>query len=125
MNNMKRDYEEGLIEASKVPEAVQSIIDRNWAVTSNLGDKVEEWNFIDTHMRVGNEGLYIGETDGDSALLIGTDRISFMQGQEEIAYISGQQMFINRSINVESMQVGSHIFQKIDNNSTIVAWVGG
>lgn len=125
LNSMKADYEDGLIEASKVPERVETLLSRNEAMISRLGEDIAKWEFLDTHVRLGNEGLYIGDVEGDSAVLVGKDRISFMQGQNEIAYISGQQMYINRSINVESMQVGSHVQMKIDNNNTVIQWVGG
>ena len=125
MNSMKADYEDGLIEASKVPARVDELLSRNEAMISKLGENIAKWEFLDTHVKMGNEGLYIGEIEGDSSLLIGTDRISFMQGQNEIAYISGQQMYINRSINLESVQIGSHIQMKINNNLTVIQWVGG
>lgn len=125
LNSMIADYEDGLIEASKVPERVETLLSRNESMISRLGDNIAKWEFLDTHVRLGDEGLYIGDIEGDSALLVSKDRISFMQGQNEIAYISGQQMYINRSINVESMQVGSHVQMKIDDNNTVIQWVGG
>ena len=125
LNSLKSDYEAGLIEASKVPAEVTNLLARNEKMISRLGDKVATWEFLDTHIKMGNEGLYIGEIEGDSKLLIGTDRISFMQGENEIAYISGQQMYINRSINLESIQVGSHVQMKINNNLTVIQWAGG
>lgn len=125
LNSLKSDYEAGLIEASKVPERVDTLLERNEKMISRLGENIAKWEFLDTHIIMGDEGLYIGEIEGDAKILIGTDRISFMQGINEIAYISGQQMYINRSINVESMQIGSHVQMKIDNNNTVIQWVGG
>ena len=92
----------------------------------------EEWDFIDTYMRVGNAGLYIGEKNGSTAVRITTDRIDFLDGYDInnpkddniVAHITGQLLKIDRGIFVKSATIGEHKIETIDGGHTIWQWMG-
>ena len=54
----------------------------------NLGDMSVRWNFLDTYMKPGNEGLLIGKIDGTTSIRVSDNRIAFYSGGEEVAFIS-------------------------------------
>jgi phage minor structural protein len=81
--------------------------------------------FIDTVISESEEGIYISNRASSTGIMISDDRISFMDNDVEVAYISNQTMQINHGIFVESATIADFKFEKIP-GTTIMAiqWVG-
>lgn len=104
---------------------IQDLIDRTALIQLNLGDWAAQFSFLDTYIRLADEGLLIQEKEGSTGIRISTDRIDFLDGAgEPVAYITNQTMRINRGIFVESAQIGEHKIETIADGHTIVQWVG-
>ena len=89
-----------------------------------MGEFADQWSFLDTYVRMGDEGLLIQEMGGSTGIRITTDRIDFLDGSgEPVAYITNQVMRINRAIFVDSAQIGEHIIETISGGHTIWQWV--
>ena len=110
-------------DSGKAAKDLASLESRLTGMVSNLGNKVARWNFIDTWMTVGNEGLSIANSKSSTKILVQNDRISFLDGGTEVAYFSGQQFEIKRGIITQGLQVGQHKWESIDNNNLVLTWV--
>lgn len=112
------------ISINEAAETIQNLLDKASAIELNLSDLTQRWSFIDTYMVAGEEGLYIGEKDGSSAIRVTTNRIDFLDGSgEPVAYITNQVMRINRGIFVDSAQIGEHKIETISGGHTVFTWV--
>ena len=124
-----RDYKEMLdINDAEVENAkleIADLLERVPAVELQLGEFIQSWIFLDTYVRMGEEGLLIQEINGQTGIRITTDRIDFLDGSgEPVAYITNQVMRINRGIFVDSAQIGEHKIETIDNGHTVFTWMG-
>lgn len=98
---------------------------RTLAIETNLGAKAEQWNFIETSITMADEGIFIGNNVTQMGVLVGTDRISFMDKGTEVAYISNKTMEISHGIFVESAIIGKHKIETIPSTDiTIFTFVG-
>jgi hypothetical protein len=123
------DYKEMLdIADAEVENAkleIANLLERVPAVELQLGEFIQSWIFLDTYVRMGEEGLLIQEINGQTGIRITTDRIDFLDGSgEPVAYITNQVMRINRGIFVDSAQIGEHKIETIDNGHTVFTWMG-
>ena len=81
--------------------------------------------FIDTVITESDEGIFIGSQSERVGVLISNERISFMDGGSEVAYISNQTMMITHGIFVESAVISSFKFEKIPNTEILaITWAG-
>lgn len=75
-----------------------------------------------------NNSLVISGGDSSTVkLVIGSDRISFYDGENEVAYISNNQMCIPRSIVLDSLDMGDNKWRwtlNTDDHLTL-QWIGG
>ena len=93
----------------------------------NLGDMSVRWNFLDTYMKPGNEGLMIGKIDGTTSIRVSDNRIAFYSGGEEVAFISNNTLEIENGIFTAQLQVGRFQTSQYGPNpdANIVRYVGG
>jgi phage minor structural protein len=84
-------------------------------------------DFVNTVITESNEGIFIANGSSSTGILIAPDRISFMDGNIEVAYISNQTMQINHGIFVQSATIANFKFEALPSTPTILAiqWVGG
>lgn len=122
--------EQDSIDINDAKNAISSLLARTVTLELDLYNTVQKWNFIDTYMVAGEEGLYIGANDGSVGIRIGVDpetqkgRIDFLDGNGmPVAHITNQLMKIDRGIFVESAQIGEHKIETIDDGITIFTWV--
>jgi hypothetical protein len=84
-------------------------------------------DFVNTVITESNEGIFIANGASSTGILIASNRISFMDGDIEVAYISNQTMQINHGIFVQSATIANFKFEALPSAPTILAvqWVGG
>ena len=78
-----------------------------------LGEHSEKLTFVDTSITFGEEGIFVGNTETNVGVLIGTNRISFMDKGVEVASISDEVLRINSGLFVRNIQVGNHLIETI------------
>ena len=92
-------------------------------IVQNLGEKVQQLNFINTYIRESEEGIVIGAKGNPMQMLLSKDSLSFMDGGQVVAYFSNQSFYINRGAVVDSLQVGVHKMTRINNEFTVIQYV--
>lgn len=120
-NSVKKTFEEFQTNYDSDLAALER---RSEGLVTNLEDQLATFNFLKTHIRMGEEGLEIGEKGSPMKVLITNDRMDFYDGGKVTATFSNQQFLINRGAIVDTLQIGSHKFTKVDNDSTIIQFVG-
>ena len=104
---------------------IVELMNRVPILENNLGEFSERWTFLETAITMGEEGLLIGNTEADTGIRVGTERIDFVDKGEIVAYISNQTLYIERGIFVKSLTVGEHKDETIAGGHTVTSWVGG
>lgn len=85
-----------------------SLDSRVSTVVTDLGTRAAKWNFIETSVTMAPEGIFVGNVATQMGVLIGNERISFMDKGTEVAFISNTTMQITYGIFVESAIIGKH-----------------
>lgn len=88
-------------------------------VQINVENAQDQLNIINQCFNFTDEGLIISSTGSNSniSLKLGNDRISFLDGSSEVAYISNNKLHITSASIVESLQLGNFAFQPMANGS--------
>ena len=130
--------EDGEIVNPGVIAEINDLLNRSTVIESNLGEFTSTWNFLETKIIMGNEGMLVGEYEFQynsdteeeepvltSGIMIGSDRIDFVNGnhEEPVAFITGNVLQINHGICVKTLQVGEHKIETILGGHTIWQWV--
>lgn len=123
MNNLKSSYDAFVGEGGRYEKELQNASKREQAIIQDFGEKVQQFNFINTYIRESEEGIVIGAKGNPMQMLLSKDSLSFMDGGQVVAYFSNQSFYINRGAVVESLQVGVHKLTKIDNNHTVIQYI--
>lgn len=90
-----------------------------------LNDNTTDINTISQYIHFEGGIITLGSSDSQSKLIIQKDRISFMTGDSESAYISQNQLYITDSTILRKLQVGRWITQEDDYGNLNTKWVGG
>lgn len=77
----------------------------------------DQFATIEKYVRIENGTILLGETGNEITLKITNNRISFMQGTYEVAYISDNKLFIVNGEFVESIIIGKYAFTLRSNGS--------
>lgn len=111
----------------KSEAALLAISERVAAITNDLGETKERWNFIDTYMDAAEEGLVIGKQDGSANIKISNDRISMFSNGDEVMWISQNMLHIANGVFVQTLQIGNFRFESLDANGEILGlrYLGG
>lgn len=111
----------------KSEAALIAISERVAAITNDLGETKERWNFIDTYMDAAEEGLVIGKQDGSANIKISNDRISMFSNGDEVMWISQNMLHIANGVFVQTLQIGNFRFESLDTNGEILGlrYLGG
>ena len=123
--SLKNSYEAFVSEGGQYQSDLEALDARSALLVQNLGDKLATYNFLDTHIKLGEEGLLIGAKGDPMKMLLSKDKLSFTDGGEVVAYFSKQSFYINRGAIVDSLQVGQHKIVKLNTNHTIFQWITG
>ena len=129
LNSMIEEYNERISQAISDREALAgdlaTLAGRTALVETIAGDNKLVTSFIDTVITESDEGIFISTADGETGVLISEERISFLDGGTEVAYISNQTMEITHGIFVESATISGFKFEKIPNTEILsITWVG-
>ena len=84
--------------------SVQELIN---TVSDNLSTN---YNQLTKYIRFTDGNIILGEVDSDLVLRISNDRISFLQNDIEVAYISNKKMYITKGEFIESLIIGTFAF---------------
>lgn len=123
MNDLKSSYESFVGEGGRYEKELQNASKREQAIIQEFGEKVQQFNFINTYIRESEEGIVIGAKGNPMQMLLSKDSLSFMDGGQTVAYFSNQSFYINRGAVVDSLQVGVHKLTKIDNYHTVIQYI--
>ena len=123
MNDLKSSYESFVGEGGRYEKELQNASKREQAIIQEFGEKVQQFNFINTYIRESEEGIVIGAKGNPMQMLLSKDSLSFMDGGQVVAYFSNQSFYINRGAVVDSLQVGVHKMTRINNEFTVIQYV--
>lgn len=103
-----------------------SLSQRMIGIQNNLGSMTAIWNAIDRNMKFGNEGLSIGNPQGDSSILVSENRISMMSGGREVMSISQGVIHIDNGVFTKSIQIGYYVESQYNVNPkyNVIRYVG-
>jgi phage minor structural protein len=115
-----------ILDKEQLATDLATIEGRTALVETIAGNAKLVTEFIDTVITESEEGIYISNGASSTGILIGSDRISFLDNNVEVAYISNQTMQINHGIFVESATISDFKFEKIPGTTILaITWVGG
>lgn len=123
MNDLKSSYESFVGEGGRYEKELQNASKREQAIIQEFGEKVQQFNFINTYIRESEEGIVIGAKGNPMQMLLSKDSLSFMDGGQTVAYFSNQSFYINRGAVVDSLQVGVHKMTRVNNEFTVIQYV--
>lgn len=126
---MKEDYDafiaQNIVDSAAVSESLSTMDGRVALAETLVGNAKLVTDFVSTVITESEEGIYISNGASNTGILIATDRISFMDNNTEVAYISNQTMQINHGIFVESAIISDFKFEKIPGTTILaITWVG-
>lgn len=94
-------------------------------IQNMLNDNTTDINTISQYIHFEGGIITLGASDSQSKLIIQKDRISFMTGDSESAYISQNQLYITDSTILRKLQVGRWITQEDEYGNLNTKWEGG
>ncbi|MFB5068281.1 MAG: phage tail spike protein [Aerococcus sanguinicola] len=82
---------------------------------------------IRKQLSFGEEGLQLGAEGSALKVNISNDKISFLDAGKEVAYITGQTLYIVSGVFLSSLVVGNHKLEKLINSNkiTTITCIGG
>ena len=137
LNNRYDDiYEITTTNVTKITEMLQTIDgwDFTWEETTEIIKELDGLvsTEIDTrikYIRFVNGEIWLGEDpepgEDDYKVRITNERISFMQNNIEIAYISGQRLYISEAQILNRLIIGEFAFYPRDNGNMSLRYIGG
>ena len=112
------DQFEMLFKQTGIKELVDTIDN---IAKSNNATLIEQKQWI----RFKNGNIELGKSDSQVKLLLSNDRISFMTGGNESAYISNNQLYITDSTILNKLQVGHWETKEDEDGNLNTRWIGG
>ena len=69
----------------------------------------------------------LGQEGNALKISIDNERISFLDSGKEVAYISGQMLYILSGVFLNRLSIGNHKIDKLNNSNkiTTITWIGG
>ncbi|WP_444283197.1 hypothetical protein [Granulicatella adiacens] len=113
-------------ERKQAQDDLVSLSQRMIGIQNDLGSMTAIWNAIDRNMKFGNEGLSIGNPQGDSSILVSDNRISMMSGGREVMSISQGVIHIDNGVFTKSIQIGYYVESQYNVNPkyNVIRYVG-
>ncbi len=95
-------------------------------IISNLeGDVNNQFNEIVKYIRFEDGNIILGQVGNELILKIAHDRISFLQGRVEVAYMSNNKLYITDAEILSSLRIGNYAYFPRANGNLSFKWVGG
>ena len=75
------------------------------------GNTQQQFQELSTYFRITSDGTELGKSDSDIILKQQNDRISFIQNNTEVAYISDSTLYITDAHFLVSIRIGNFAFK--------------
>lgn len=119
------NLEESYKRIQETAEEIRGLGQRTKAVELNMEQSSVLLNAISTYFNVSEDGLLIGKSGEKLQTRYTNERMEFIDSGRVVAYISGQQLNIVSATFWNSVTIANHIFERFDNEFTIISYVGG
>lgn len=117
--------EESYKRIQETAEEIRGLGQRTRAVELNMEQSSVLLNAISTYFNVSEDGLLIGKNGEKLQTRYTNERMEFIDSGRVVAYVSGQQMNIVSATFWNSVTIANHIFERYNNEFTIISYVGG
>ena len=107
----------------KLTQANKDLTDlnaRHDETVHNLNAMSERWNFLDSYMKVGNEGLTISSTDGTTSLLLADEGAYFSSGGVTQTLIDADMLKVDHIVASSSVQIGKVQLKQHETNPNML-----
>ena len=98
---------------------ISVIGNRTAILEQNFGDYAVDWNFIRTSIRLADEGVKISKAGEKTGVLIQNNKISFVSDDNEVAYITGSELYITQGTFLDNVKIGQHRVSTLPSDKTI------
>lgn len=119
------DLEESYKRIQETAEEIRGLGQRTRAVELNMEQSSVLLNAISTYFNVSEDGLLIGKSGEKLQTRYTNERMEFIDSGRVVAYISGQQLNIVSATFWNSVTIANHIFERYNNEFTVISYVGG
>lgn len=119
------NLEESYKRIQETAEEIRGLGQRTRAVELNMEQSSVLLNAISTYFNVSEDGLLIGKNGEKLQTRYTNERMEFIDSGRVVAYVSGQQMNIVSATFWNSVTIANHIFERFNNEFTIISYVGG
>ena len=119
------NLEESYKRIQETAEEIKGLGQRTKAVELNMEQSSVLLNAISTYFNVSEDGLLIGKNGEKLQTRYTNERMEFIDSGRVVAYVSGQQMNIVSATFWNSVTIANHIFERFNNEFTIISYVGG
>ena len=119
------NLEESYKRIRETAEEIKGLGQRTKAVELNMEQSSVLLNAISTYFNVSEDGLLIGKNGEKLQTRYTNERMEFIDSGRVVAYVSGQQMNIVSATFWNSVTIANHIFERYDNEFTVISYVGG
>lgn len=119
------NLEESYKRIQETAEEIKGLGQRTKAVELNMEQSSVLLNAISTYFNVSEDGLLIGKSGEKLQTRYTNERMEFIDSGRVVAYVSGQQMNIVSATFWNSVTIANHIFERYDNEFTVISYVGG
>ncbi|MGN0298482.1 MAG: hypothetical protein ACI4C1_04755, partial [Lachnospiraceae bacterium] len=86
------------------------------------GDLQSQLDTITSYFIFDVDGLTIGRKESNFSTVIDDESMSFLDGDEKVAYISNQQLYINQAIINTLFNIGNYNFVPRDDGTLSIVW---
>lgn len=119
------NLEESYKKIQETSEEIRGLGQRTKAVELNMEQSSVLLNAISTYFNVSEDGLLIGKNGEKLQTRYTNERMEFIDSGRVVAYISGQQLNIVSATFWNSVTIANHIFERYNNEFTVISYVGG
>ena len=119
------NLEESYKRIQETAAEIKGLGQRTRAVELNMEQSSVLLNAISTYFNVSEDGLLIGKNGEKLQTRYTNERMEFIDSGRVVAYVSGQQMNIVSATFWNSVTIANHIFERYDNEFTVISYVGG
>lgn len=119
------NLEESYKRIQETAEEIRGLGQRTRAVELNMEQSSVLLNAISTYFNVSEDGLLIGKNGEKLQTRYTNERMEFIDSGRVVAYVSGQQMNIVSATFWNSVTIANHIFERYNNEFTVISYVGG
>ena len=119
------NLEESYKKIQETAEEIKGLGQRTKAVELNMEQSSVLLNAISTYFNISEDGLLIGKNSEKLQARFNNERMEFIDSGRVVAYVSGQQMNIVSATFWNSVTIANHIFERYNNEFTVISYVGG